>query len=128
MKNTLSIGTETRPSLPTTTNSLFFVISPVAEGIATALLIIDNGIAYITELGYERPITFSKNRLTKIILITSITKAAKKPFTIISVFSFLISNSNAASRTISINPMVPRTGTRLSRNWKLSPQDRQTLY
>jgi hypothetical protein len=32
-------------------NSLFFVINPVAEGIATALLIIDKGIAYITDVG-----------------------------------------------------------------------------
>ncbi|GIR99466.1 MAG: hypothetical protein CM15mP102_02870 [Flavobacteriales bacterium] len=37
--------------------TLFFVINPVADGIATALLIIDNGIAYITDVGYGNPIT-----------------------------------------------------------------------
>jgi len=51
--------------------------------------------------------------------MTSITKAAKKPLIMIAVFSFLISNSIAASSTIRIRPIVPRTGTRLSKNSKL---------
>ena len=46
-------------------------------------------------------------------------KAAKNPFIIMDVFSFFISNSIAASRTIKISPIVPRTGTRLSKNSKL---------
>jgi len=41
-------------------------------------------------------------------LITRITNAAKNPLTIICAFSFFISNSSAASRTIKINPMCPK--------------------
>ena len=68
------------------------MINPVADGIATALLIIDNGIAYITEVGYGSPITGLKKTLTRTMLITSIIKAARNPLIIISVFSFFISN------------------------------------
>ena len=41
-----------------TTNSLFFVISPVADGIATALLIIERGMAYITEVAYSSQLPY----------------------------------------------------------------------
>ena len=92
----------------------------MAEGIATALLIIDSGIAYITDVGYGSPMTWLKKTLTRTIFTTSIIKAARKPLIIISVFSFFISNSIAASSTISINPIVPRTGTKLSKKAKLS--------
>ena len=79
----------------------------------------ERGMAYITEVAYSRPITLLKKMLTNIILIISITSAARNPLIIICVFSFFISNSRAASSTISISPIVPRTGTRLSRNSKL---------
>jgi len=52
----------------------------------------------------------------------SIKKAAKNPFIIIDVFSFFISNSRAASRTIKIRHIVTRTGTRLSKKSKFEYQ------
>jgi hypothetical protein len=48
--------------------------------------------------------------------IIRIKKAAKNPLIMIDVFSFFISNSSAASSTIKIRPIVPKTGTRLSKN------------
>ena len=93
-----------------TTNSLSSSKSPAADGMATALLMIERGIANNVDSAVSRPVKELIRVLTKKILSTNMTRAAVKPLNKVPIFSFLICNSKAPSRTIRINPIVPSTG------------------
>ena len=85
---------------------------------ATALLIMDSGIAYKTaslvSIWNKNPKSHCKSQ----ILAIKIKNAARNPFKIKGNFSKLISSSKAPSKTIRIKPIVPKTGIRFSKNSK----------
>jgi hypothetical protein len=78
----------------------------------------ESGIAYKTaslcSIWKRTPKTHCKIQIFAI----NIKRAARKPFKIKGSFSLLISSSTAPSRTIKINPIVPKTGIRFSKKSK----------
>ena len=69
-------------------NSLSLFKRPFAEGITTALLIMDKGIAYNTEVLFGISRIFIKKLFSKIMFSIKITKAARNPEKISPIFSF----------------------------------------
>ena len=102
-----------------TINSLSFSEKLLAEGIATALLIIESGIEYNIAVLCGSCKIMVKKLFRKNMFKIRITNAEKKPEIMSTIFSFLIFNSRAPSITIRINPIVPNTGIKESKKYVL---------
>ena len=102
-----------------TINSLSFSEKLLADGIATALLIMESGIEYNIDVLWGRCKMMVKKLFKKNMFKIRITNAEKKPEIISPIFSFLISNSRAPSITIRINPIEPNTGIKESKKYVL---------